>query len=197
MSSELERLKSKHRRGKKESNFKFNKVIVKLIITIVLTIVSLIILKTSTTFKTGFYKYVYDSNISFASINNLYQKYFGSPLPFKDWFDYTKPVFNEQLTYKSSEDYKEGVKLDVDTNYLVPLLESGIVIFVGEKEEYGNTVIVQQANGIDVWYSNLGEINVKLYDYLEKGSLLGETFENNLYLVFIKDGEVLDYKKYI
>ena len=38
---------------------------------------------------------------------------------------------------------------------------------------------------------------MKLYDYVEKGKLLGETKDNNLYLVYQKDGQYLDYKEYI
>lgn len=44
---------------------------------------------------------------------------------------------------------------------------------MGEKEEYGQTVIVQQVNGIDVWYSNVDTSNISLYQYLTKGNLLG------------------------
>ena len=38
---------------------------------------------------------------------------------------------------------------------------------------------------------------MKLYDYVEKGELLGETNNNTLFLTFQKNGEYLDYKKYI
>jgi len=198
MNIELLRLKNKHRRssGNKRLEFKFSGTLIKFVITIVLTIVTLIVLRSSNTFKTSFYKNVYDNHISFASINELYQRYFGSPLPFGDWLSYTQPVFNEQLKYNDSEEFKDGVKLSVEMNYLVPALESGIVIFVGEREGYGNTIIIQQANGIDVWYANFEEIAVKLYDYVTKGSLLGEV-EAELYLVFIKDGDALDYKDHI
>ena len=88
------------------------------------------------------------------------------------------------------------VCLNVDYQYLVPSLDNGIVIFVGTKEDYGNTVIIQQENGIDVWYSNLEEVNIKLYDYIKKGSLIGMA-DQKLYLVFVKDGEIIDYHKYI
>ena len=39
--------------------------------------------------------------------------------------------------------------------------------------------------------------NYKLYDYIEKGKPLGETIENKLILKFEKEGEYLDYKKYL
>jgi murein DD-endopeptidase MepM/ murein hydrolase activator NlpD len=93
--------------------------------------------------------------------------------------------------------YNNGVALSVDKEYLIPVLNSGIVIFVGEKEDYGKAVIIEQTNGIDVWYGNIDNLNVKLYDYVEDGSLIGETISDKLYLVFKKDGKALDYKKYI
>ena len=80
-------------------------------------------------------------------------------------------------------------------NNLIPLLKDGLVIYVGQKEEYGNTIIVSGSDGIDIWYSNMDNINIKLYDYLEKGTLLGES--NSLILVYKKDGEVLNYNDYI
>ena len=44
-------------------------------------------------------------------------------------------VFNEKLTYEKANVYKDGVELKVDSNYLVPNLESGIVVFMGDKED--------------------------------------------------------------
>lgn len=166
---------------------------VRFLILVVITIITIFVLKFNNQFKTTFYKYVYDDNISFAMINNWYQSKFGNPLPFSKWFNDTLPVFNEQLKYSSSSIYKDGVRLEVGLEYLVPALDGGIVIFTGEKEGYGNTVIIEQADGVDVWYSNLSEINVKLYDYLSKGSLVGQV-NNDLYLVFYKNGEALDYQ---
>lgn len=174
---------------KKTTFFKF-------VILVILTVVTIFVLKFNSEFKINFYKYVYEDSISFAKINNWYKSKFGSSLPFSDYFEEVTPVFNEQLKYNSSSIYKDGVSLEVGYDYLVPALDSGIVIFIGEKEGYGKTVIIQQENGIDVWYSNLKEINLQLYDYIKDGSLIGSVDEN-LYLVFIKNGEVLDYQEYI
>lgn len=163
---------------------------------ILLTLIVLISLKSNQQFRNLVYKYVYTNNISFASINNWYNSKFGSPLPFSDFFEESIPVFNEKLKYQEINKYKDGVALTVDYEYLIPSLDNGIVIFVGEKEGYGNTVIVQQENGVDVWYSNISEVNVNLYDYIQKGSLIGNVNEK-LYLVFIKNGEVVNYEEYI
>ncbi|MFV0250115.1 MAG: peptidoglycan DD-metalloendopeptidase family protein [Bacilli bacterium] len=174
------------------------KYLSKFLITVVLTLIILILLKTNKTFKTTFYNYVYEQNISFAKINEKFESIFGTPLPFKEIFtDNSLAVFDEKLTFTNQNKYKDGVKLTVTQSYLVPALETGIVVFVGNKEGYGKTVVVEQADGLIVWYSNLKTIEVELYDYIKKGSLVGEVLDTNLYLVFIKDGKPLEYEDHI
>lgn len=180
-----------------KNNFWF-KQITKLCFSLILLFTTLIILKSKPEFKNILYKEVYEKNISFSTINSLYKKYAGSALPFDNLFkEETKPVFDETLEYSEANKYMDGVKLTVASNYLVPTLDSGLVIFIGEKENYGDTVIIQQANGIDVWYSGINNMSVNLYDYVDKGSFIGEVENNNFYLVFKKDGEVLNYQDYI
>ena len=199
------RYKLKTKNKKKKNNPKTLKnrsnlsyVISKFLITVIITLVTLIILKSNNKLKTSFYNKVYDDNISFATINKWYEKYFGASIPFKDLLDKeTKTVFNEKLKYTKKTKHLDGVKLSVDENYLVPILESGMVVYIGQKEGYGNTVIIQQVNGIDVWYGNINTANVKLYDYVEKGNLLGDVNDKSLYLVFKKDGKALSYEEHL
>lgn len=170
----------------------------KICICAILVLVTLILVKSNSFFKNELYKNVYEKNISFAHINEIYEKYAGSSLPFKDYFiNKEQTVFEEKLTYNNSDAYLDGVKLSVGNEYLIPILEDGLVIFIGEKEGYGNTVIVGQSNGIDVWYSNIDNIAISLYDYVDKGELLGNAKEDYFYLVFKKDGQVLNYEDYI
>lgn len=181
----------------KNKNFWF-KEISKLCFSIILLLVVMILLKSKPELKSKFYTEVYEKNISFSSINSLYQKYAGEALPFENLFTKDEQaVFNEQLNYKEANKYKDGVKLTVTKDYLVPALSDGLVIFMGEKEGYGNTIIVQQSNGVDVWYSNISNVTVSLYDYVDSGMLLGEVTDECFYLVFKKDGEVIDYQDYI
>ncbi len=168
---------------------------IKLLISIVITLIILILIKSSSNFKNEFYKQVFSNNISFTKLKNVYNKYLGS-FDILDGVIKEEAVFNEKLSYESSEKYLDGVKLSVGVNYLVPISESGIVVFIGEKENYGNTVIIQRIDGVDEWYGNIENINVKLYDYVSKGELLGEA-NNNLYLVYKKDGNILNYEEYL
>ena len=201
MDNDIKMIKSKIKKKNKKTNKNRSSLygfISKLLITIILTLITLILIKSNNKLKTFFYNKVYDNNISFATINKWYENHFGSSIPFKELVEKdTKAVFNNKLEYSKKEKYLDGVKLSVDKNYLVPILESGMVVYIGKKEEYGNTVIVQQVNGVDVWYGNINNPNVKLYDYVEKGKLLGDVKNNNLYLVFKKDGKVLSYEKNI
>lgn len=206
MENDIEKIKMKMKQ-KRVNNHNDKEIIktnfiyrtgIKISIVLLLTISTLIILKKYPDLKEKFYQKVFEENISFASINHLYKNIFGSPIPFSDYLESKiKPVFNEKLKFYQSETYQDGVKLIVDKNYLVPSLESGMVIFVGDKDNYPNTIIIEQVNGIDVWYSNLENINVTLYDYIDKGSLIGSTIDDELYLVYKKDGKVLDYNDYI
>lgn len=165
----------------------------KLLLSIILTLIVLILMKSSSNFKTNFYKEVYTSNISFAPLTEIYNKYIGNLDIFKNIS--TEPVFNEKLIYDSKESYLDGVKLKLSSN-LVPINESGIVVFIGNKEGYGNTVIIQRIDGVDEWYGGIINTDVKLYDYVEKGNLLGEAQEY-LYLVYKKDGNILNYEEYL
>ena len=165
----------------------------KLLISVVITLVILILIKASNNFKTNFYKEVYNTNISFAPLTSLYNKYIGKLDIFNNVM--TEAVFNEELIYSNAKNYLDGVKLELESN-LVPINESGIVVYIGEKDGYGNTVIVQRIDGVDEWYGGINNINVKLYDYVEKGTLLGEA-DKYLYLVYKKDGNILNYEEYL
>lgn len=169
----------------------------RVLVTIAIFLFGMILVKSDVSFKNKILDNVYNKQFKFVQLGEIYQKYFGDILSIDKVLVDEKPVFQEKLSYLKSSKYKDGVKLTVDENYMVPILESGIVIFLGEKEGYGNTVVVEQVDGIDVYYSNVSVSNIKLYDYVEKGELLGEAQDKKLYLLFQKDGKFLDYKEYI
>ena len=171
--------------------------ITRVLIVVIIFLVGMILVKSNSKAKNSILKQVYDTNFKFTKVKEIYQKYFGNILSIDKLALEDIQVFQEELTYQKSKSYLDGVKLQVNDNYMVPALESGIVIFMGEKEGYGNTIVIEQIDGIDVYYSNISSDGIKLYDYVEKGKLLGEAEDNQLYLVFQKDGSFLDYKKYI
>ena len=169
----------------------------KTLLTILIFLIGMILVKKDSKYKNIIITNVYEKSFKFTKIKNLYEKYFGNILSVDKILAEEKSVFSEKLNYKKENTYKDGVALTVDDNYMVPVLESGIVVYIGDKEEYGSTIIVEQVNGISTYYSNINPSNIKLYDYVEKGKLLGEVKTNKLYLLFEKDGKFIDYKKYI
>ena len=173
-----------------------SKLFSKFLVCVVILLGILITLKASPSLRENLYKYVFQNHFSFAQVNNAYEKLFGSSLPLTGT-DKTALVSSTKIEYEDSKDYKDGVELKVSENYVIPVIKSGIVIFAGEKEGYGNTVIIQQGDGVEVWYANIREIKVSMYDYLKTRDILGEANGDKIYLVFTKEGKRLDYKKYI
>ena len=185
----------KDKNKNKKKNFLmsfFNKILV----CIILVIICLIMMKTNSNFKEFVSEKIFKDNISFAYLNNLYNKYFGSILPSYKNSD-TEVVFNEKLEYFEYNKYLDGYKLSVTTSYLVPIIESGIVVYIGNIDNYGESVIIEGIDGVDIWYSNLENISVKLYDYVNSGDYLGEVKGEDLYLVFEKNQEYLKFEDYI
>lgn len=200
MEQEIDEIRKNIRSKKKclkREHKNLSKHITKFMITIILTLTVLILLKGNESFKKVFYEKIYNTNFSFAKINSIYEKYFGSAIPFIEMSTSNEnSVFNESFVYKEKETYLDGEKFKVQKNYLMPAIESGMVVFIGEKEGYGNTIIIQQVDGVDIWYSNITS-NIKLYDYIEKGDVLGEVIDSHIYLVIKKDGNYITYENYI
>ncbi|MCM1370557.1 MAG: M23 family metallopeptidase [Clostridium sp.] len=200
MEEYVKRIKKLQKKDKHDKLKPIYKYLSKTLIVVIITIVTLITLKAKPSLKLKFHQKVYEDNFSFAYVNKLYEKYFGKTLPLSNLFgflDREQTVFNEKLTYNDLENYMDGVKITVENNYLVPCIETGLVIFIGDKEGYGNTVIIEQQDGTNVWYSNLKSISVNLYDYINKGSFIGEVDNDYMYLVFKQEGNIIDYKNYI
>ncbi len=188
----LEEYKSKKKGQTVGSNKYLNGLVKRTMICFVFVLLVLAISLMSETGRSYIKKYLLETNFEFSKINTLYNKYIG-----KLTDENTEVVSgNQLLEYTSKEKYNDGVKLTVSENYNVNLLESGIVVYIGEKEGYGNTIIVQQSNGIDAWYGNIENVDVKIYDYIEKGTIIGNA-NKTLYLVFQKNGEILNYEDYI
>lgn len=175
--------------NKTKKNY-FKRFINRVLISLVIMIASLIFVKISDKNKEYFKKYVFNTTFNFTSFNNFYEKYFGSL--FNE--DNSKMVFNENIDYLVYDKYLDGIKVSA-VNQNVASLKGGIVIFKGNKEGYNNTIIVQGSDGFDIWYGNLENINVNIYDYIDEGSIIGNC-EENLYLVITKDNKYYTYEEY-
>lgn len=178
-------------------NLKYIKnLISRTLIAIIFVLGSIIYTNLSAKNEELYKKYVLENSLSFTKINSLYQSLFGKVDIITKENDNTTSVFFNSIKYSNIEDYKNGVKLTVGINETINVITSGIVVFIGEKEELGNTVIIQGNDGVDIWYSNITDTDINIYDYIEAGSILGTSNSDDIYLTISKDGKYMSYEEY-
>ncbi len=175
---------------------RFMKFINKCLSAVLIGLIALIVMEYSPKFKTFMKEEVLSKNISFGFLGKLYNKYFGEILPESNTDSVVK-VFNEKLSFQKIEKYLDGVNLTVDKNYLVPAINSGVVVFIGDKDNIGKVIVIEQVDKATITYGNILNTSLKLYDYVEKGSFIGEVNDTNLYLSVLKDNEYLNVETYI
>ena len=168
-------------------------LISRILLTIIFVLGSIIYTKKETN-RELYQKYVLEESLSFTKINNLYQKIFGKVNVLEE--DNSIPVFLNTINYSKMENYKNGLKLSVNAQDVINVITSGIVVFIGEKNDLGNTVIIQGNDGVDIWYSNITDTDIKVYDYVEAGTILGNASSDYIYLTINKDGKYLSYEEY-
>ncbi len=203
MNSRFDLYEKKIKKDKKEnvdgntlSRFLF-RVFIKSLLVVILFLGALIYIRQGDDNKANFKKVVYNNSLSFAKIYNLYSKYLGDALPFKNSIkDDTKVVSTEKITYSDIKKENNGYMLTVSKDFTLSALKSGIVVEKKSNEKYGNLIKIQDKEGLEITYGCIDDLEVSLYDYVEKGELLGRT-SGKLYLIFEKDGTYLSYEEYL
>lgn len=165
------------------------------LIAVIFVLGSIIFTNISAKNKELFQKYVLEDSLEFTKINELYQSLFGSVDITKK--DNDSEVVFGNITYTNIEPFKNGSKLTIGMNEVVNVITSGIVVFIGEKDDLGNTIIIQGNDGVDIWYSNITDTDIKVYDYLESGNILGTSNSDDIYITISKDGEFMSYEEYM
>ena len=179
---------------KKSSRNILSKTFSKILISIIFVLSSLIFTNISDKTYALYKDNVINNNIRFSKIRRTYEKYFGKIVPNKT--DNTKAVFNEVENNYKIEPYLDGEKLTYNGETNIVAIQSGIVVYIGEKENLGNTVIIQGIDDADIWYSGIKNCNLKLYDYVSKDKVIGQV-DDTLYLNIIKNKNHLKYDEYI
>ncbi len=172
---------------------RLSKYITKFMLAVIFFLASIIFTNTSDKNLLLYKEYVLTESLPFTKVKGWYEELFGEVLPSND---NAQTVFDGKLVYKEISDYQNGERLTVSSKSLVNSLASGIVVFSGEKDGFGNTVIIQGIDGADIWYGNLENISLNLYDYIEAGTVIGNTVDEYLYLVIKKDNEYIKYEDY-
>lgn len=74
--------------------------------------------------------------------------------------------------------------------------KNGKVIYTGSQEMIGNYVVVLFDNDVQVTYSNMQDVFVKLYDTVEQGMVLG-TYNEKVALEFERLGKKITYETFL
>ncbi|WP_102345413.1 M23 family metallopeptidase [Bacillus sp. Marseille-P3661] len=137
-----------------------------------------------------------DKEFQFATVLNWYEDQFGQPVALLPNVDNsgqtgdiqqsqyvnsdepnTKPVFAVPVAGRVLEPFNkdgQGIMVETGRDSLVEVINDGVVIEIGVKDEIGKTVVVQHPDGSETWYGNLDEIDVKLYDFVKSRTKLGK-----------------------
>lgn len=174
--------------NKRHSRFNFRKLVTKVLIVIIILLVSLIYTSFSDENLSNFKKYVFEDSFNFSKINSFYKKL--------SWKGESKSTaVSKSIDLDTPVPYLEGSSFDVGSLYPVKAISSGIVVFIGEKEGYNKTIIIQGSDGYDIWYGNIENENIKIYDYISKDTIIGDA-DKKLYIVIQKDGKYIKYEDY-
>jgi stage IV sporulation protein FA len=127
-----------------------------------------------------------EHEFQFAAVSKWYEEKFGEPFALfpekktetvkKSEKSYAIPASGRVL--ENFEKNGQGIMVETNVNTPVEAMDDGIVIFAGNKDKIGKTVIVQHADGSESWYGNLGSITVKLYDFIEAGKEVGTAMKD-------------------
>lgn len=175
----------KESKNPKKSSFIRN-ILSKLFTIIIFSLFVIILSNLNSSFRKFLIDDVLNSSMNFSKVNGI--------------VSYIENIFKEEKTENvfkdesiSYEKYKDGIKYFVNKDDSILLKNSGIVTYIGEKEGYNNTIIIQQSDGNYAWYGNIKE-SIKLYDYIEKGEEIGKSNGEYYYYVLYKDEVPITYE---
>jgi stage IV sporulation protein FA len=136
-------------------------------------------------------KHTMDQEFQFAAVSDWYENQFGKPLallPAKNAGEEKENEVASDNEYalpasgKILEDFGDnGQRIMIETGKGagVEAMDEGLVHFVGMKDGFGKTVIVQHADKSETWYGNLDKIDVNLYEYISKGAKVGTAMDSD------------------
>ena len=164
-------------------------LITRILLLIVFILFLLIINKYNHALALEFKNDLFNKSFNFIKINKISQKVLGKDVFYYQKNSDTSLVLSSNFDSNLKEKYYEGEKMNVSTNLPIGSISSGVVVYIGDKDNYGNTVIIQGVDGYNIWYGNIKDINVGLYDYVEKQNLIGAADGDFLYLLIEKDNK--------
>lgn len=151
------------------------KRIEKMLVVMIIFLAGMILTKNQEEKREIIRKEIYESAIPVVNARSFYQKY----------FSFLKEKAMEPVM-KEITDVKKEKKISED---VVQAIESGIVILVEDGK-----VVLEQVDGVTTTYENIKINPYKIYDYIEKGDVLGRKEGSDVLLSFSKEGKPYNYE---
>lgn len=177
-----------------KDKFRINRAINQILTCFSFVILLLIINKFSPNFSKKIKKQLFDTSLNFVKVNKISKNIIG-----KELFSYNNnslSVLSDAELSNYSSKYYDGEEFIVSENLPIGIIQSGVVVYIGEKDHFNNTIIIQGVDGYNIWYGNLKDINVNLYDYVEKHNLIGSADGNKIYVLIEKNNKLYTYDEY-
>ena len=134
---------------------------------------------------------IYEKSISFAKGREFYRKYFGSVFPtFEEKSEY-QAVLGQNVIGKDYSVEDGFLHLNLSSGNSVSCFENGVIVYLDSDK-----LLVEQVDGVVATYYGIEVSNYKLYDYIDKGDILGNA-KGEVSVSFEKNGEKVDYQKYL
>lgn len=171
-------------------------LVTRVLLSLVIILFSLIINKINPNLYLKVKNYTFNKTLNFIKVNKLSKKIIGKEVFYTSNNNSDIKIVNEEKLTSDSVKYFEAEKFKVSKNLPIGAISSGVIIYIGKKENYNNTVIIQGTDNYNIWYGNIENINYSLYDYVEKESLIGSCISDELYLIIEKDGKLFTYEEY-
>lgn len=173
-----------------------NYVINRFLLSFVIVLFMLIIKKVNPNITKYVKRNIFNKSFNFIKVNTLTRKVLGKEFIYYQNTPNSINVFNNDLDNSTVHKFYDGEKYEVSENLPIGIFESGVVIYTGYKDNFKNTVIIQGVDNYNIWYGNLKDINVNLYDYVEKNSLIGSADGKEIYILIEKDSQFYTYEDY-
>ena len=121
------------------------------------------------------------------------------PTKIIDSIKFINPTEKLDIIKNFSDEYN-GIDIGIKSGTNIMSVTEGKVIFAGDMEPHGNTVIIDHGNNIKSLYGNLSEILVGDGEAIKKGTtvgLSGQLEGLEFYHFKLADGDFIDPTKYI
>lgn len=132
-----------------------------------------------------FISHALEHNMNVQGVMSWYEGQTGNKLEFLPSFlkqnqspnqveksEYIVPVTGATLM-SSYNPTQQAIALGTNENQEIEVIQEGWVTFVGERDGFGTTVIINHGQGLESWYGRITNPVVQVNDWVEQGNVIG------------------------